>query len=606
MGRFGDDKIEEVRSRADIVEIVGAHVRLRRAGRNFVGLCPFHNEKTPSFSVNAERGFFHCFGCGVGGSVFNFITRVEGLTFPEAVRSLAKKYGVTLPEHDVAGPAAGEREAMLRASEVAAEFFAHVLWNTTDGAMARDYLKSRGISIETAHAFMIGYAPSRPASLAKALEKRGLRDAGIKVGLIKKDGNVAIGAETYDMFRGRVMFPIRDAQGRAIAFGGRVLDARLPKYINSPESPLYSKTRTLYGLFEARQAISSSASSGKDRAILVEGYFDVIALWQAGFKEAVAGCGTALTVEQLRVLSRYTKNVIACFDGDAAGRKASMRALEIFLQAGLLGRGIFIPSGFDPDTFVRERGVAAFAELTEKSELLVDYFLSEQAVEARGSIAERARAAQRVAEMLKLVGDPFQFDLLARKAADLLSIGEEVLRKEARGPHSRSATPSRFARERAQTANPPPAAAGGGGDAGAKAEIGLIALALLHPELRNEIAQSGATANFEEIRLGSVLADLCRTDEPYTALEEWIADRLTSDEQGRISEFAVGPLNDEVADETQKVSSDLEKCRELVNDYVAALGRRRRAREVGRLRGGAADVSTVQAVIALRREGRGS
>src|ERR1700693_2677587 len=452
MGRFGDDKIEEVRSRADIVEIVGAHVRLRRAGRNFVGLCPFHNEKTPSFSVNAERGFFHCFGCGVGGSVFNFITRVEGLTFPEAVRSLAKKYGVTLREHDVAGPAAGEREAMLKASEVAAEFFAHVLWNTTDGAMARDYLKSRGISIETARAFMIGYAPSRPASLTKALEKRGLREAGIKVGLVKKDGNVAIGTETYDMFRGRVMFPIRDAQGRAIAFGGRVLDARLPKYINSPESPLYSKTRTLYGLFEARQAISSSASSGKDRAILVEGYFDVIALWQAGFKEAVAGCGTALTVEQLRVLSRYTKNVIACFDGDAAGRKASMRALEIFLQAGLLGRGIFIPTGFDPDTFVRERGAAAFAELTEKSELLVDYFLSEQAAEARGSIAERARAAQRVAEMLKLVGDPFQFDLLARKAADLLSIGEEVLRKEARGPQSRSATPSRFARERAQTA----------------------------------------------------------------------------------------------------------------------------------------------------------
>jgi DNA primase len=607
MGRFGDDKIEEVRSRADIVEIVGAHVRLRRAGRNFVGLCPFHNEKTPSFSVNAERGFFHCFGCGVGGSVFNFITRVEGLTFPEAVRSLAKKYGVTLPEHDVAGPAAGEREAMLKASEVAAEFFAHVLWNTTDGAMARDYLKSRGISVETARAFMIGYAPSRPASLAKALEKRGLRDAGVKVGLVKKDGNVAIGAETYDMFRGRVMFPIRDAQGRAIAFGGRVLDARLPKYINSPESPLYSKARTLYGLFEARQAISSNASSGKDRAILVEGYFDVIALWQAGFKEAVAGCGTALTVEQLRVLSRYTKNVIACFDGDGAGRKASMRALEIFLQAGLLGRGIFIPSGFDPDTFVRERGAAAFEELADKSELLVDYFLSEQAGEARGSIAERARAAQRVAEMLKLVGDPFQFDLLARKAADLLSIGEEVLRKEARGPLSRSATPSRVARDTRATANPPSAAAGGGGgDAGAKAEIGLIALALLHPELRNEIAQSGTTANFEEIRLGGVLADLCRTDEPYTALEQWVADRLTADEQGRVSEFAVGPLNDEVEDETQKVSSDIEKCRALVNDYVAALERRRRTREVGRLRGSAADVSTAQAVIALRREGRGA
>ncbi len=600
MGRFGDDKIEEVRTRADIVEIVGAQVRLRRAGRNFVGLCPFHNEKTPSFSVNAERGFFHCFGCGAGGSVYNFIMRVEGLTFPEAVRSLAKKYAVTLPEHEVSGPAAGEREAMLKANEVAAEFFAHVLWNTTDGALARDYLKSRGISVETARAFMIGFAPSRPASLAKALEKRGLRDAGVKVGLIRKDTDTA-----YDMFRARVMFPIRDAQGRPIAFGGRVLDARLPKYINSPESPLYSKARTLYGLFEARQAISSSASSGKDRAILVEGYFDVIALWQAGFKEAVAGCGTALTVDQLRVLSRYTKNVIACFDGDAAGRKASMRALEIFLQAGLLGSGIFIPSGFDPDTFIRERGAAAFAELTDKSELLVDYFLREQAGEARGSIAERARAAQRVAEMLKLVGDPFQFDLLARKAAGLLSIGEEVLRKEARGP-GRSAPPSRFARERARIANPPAAAAAGGGDAGAKAEIGLVALALLHPGLRNEIAQSGATANFEEIRLGGVLADLCRTDEPYTALEQWIADRLTADEQSRVSEFAVGPLTDEIEDETQKYSSDLEKCRALVNDYVVALERRRRTRELGRLRESAADPAGAQAVIALRRESRGA
>ena len=503
MAQFGDSKVEEVRARADIIEIIGSHVRLRRAGRNFVGLCPFHNEKTPSFSVNAERGFFHCFGCGVGGSAFDFIMRVEGLTFGEALRSLAKKYGVTLPEHDVSGPAAGEREAMLKASEVAAEFFAHVLWNTTDGAMARDYLKSRGISVETARAFMLGYAPSRPASLAKALEKRGLREAGVKVGLVKKDGN-APPARTYDMFRARVMFPIRDAQGRPIAFGGRVLDARLPKYINSPESPLYSKARTLYGLFEARQAISSSASSGKDRAILVEGYFDVIALWQAGFKEAVAGCGTALTVEQLRVLSRYTKNVIACFDGDAAGRKASMRALEIFLQAGLLGRGIFIPTGFDPDTFIRERGAAAFAELIDKSELLVDYFLSEQAVEARGSIAERARAAQRVAEVLKLVGDPFQFDLLARKAADLLSIGEEVLRKEARGA-GRAAPPSRFARDtRANASAPPAASAAGAGDAGDKAELGLVALALLHPELRDEIAQSGAAANFEEIRLGGV------------------------------------------------------------------------------------------------------
>ncbi len=607
MGRFGDDKIEEVRARADIVEIVGAHVRLRRAGRNFVGLCPFHNEKTPSFSVNAERGFFHCFGCNTGGSVFNFLMRVEGLTFPEAVRSLARKYGVTIPERDESGPAAGEREAMLNANAVAAEFFAHVLWNTTDGALARDYLKSRGISLDTARAFLVGFAPSRPSSLAKALERRGLRDAGVKVGLIKTDG-----ADAYDMFRARVMFPIRDPQARVIAFGGRVLDARLPKYINSPESPLYSKTRTLYGLCEARQAISSQASSGKDRGILVEGYFDVIALWQAGFKEAVAGCGTALTVEQLRLLSRYTKNVIACFDGDSAGRKASMRALEIFLQAGLLGHGIFIPPGFDPDTFVRERGAAAFAELAENAELLVDYFLSEQATEARGSIAERARAAARVAAMLKLVGDPFQFDLLARKAADLLGIGEEVLRKEARGADSRSQS----ARRPRAPENRPVAAAG---NAGSKAEIGLVALAILRPELRAEIAALDASANFEDLRLAGLLADLCKTDEEYSALEEWLSERLTPEELSRVSEIAVGPLSDSLERDTQKDPqsdpNDLEKGRRLASDYAAALERRRRSRELESLRKNASEIgarasepgeaeAAAQAVIALRREGR--
>ena len=593
MGRFGDDKIEEVRTRADIVEVIGAHVRLRRAGRNFVGLCPFHNEKTPSFSVNAERGFFHCFGCGAGGSVFNFIMRMEGLTFPEAVRSIARKYGVTLPEREESGPVASEREAMRQANEVAAEFFAHVLWNTADGGHARDYLKSRGISVETARAFALGFAPARPASLAKALERRGLREAGVKTGLVKKDAS-----GVFDMFRARLMFPIRDAQGRVAAFGGRVLDARLPKYINSPESPLYSKARTLYGIFEARQAISSQASAGKDRAILVEGYFDVIALWQAGFKETVAGCGTALTVEQLRLLSRYTKNVIACFDGDAAGRKASMRALEIFLSAGLLGRGIFIPSGFDPDTFIRERGAAAFSELADGAELLVDYFLSEQSSDARGSIDARARAAARVAEMLKLVEDPFQFDLLARKAADLLGVGEEILREQARGKSSQNMRP-RYARD-TQTAaarNAP----GQPGDAGAKAEIGLVAIALLHPELRVEIAETGATSNFEDLRLAGVLADLCKTDEGHTSLEQWLSERLSEEEQGRLSAIAV--------DATVET---LEQARALIKDYATALSRRRRGREVETLRRSASDTAgrrsdpdeataAAQALIALRR-----
>jgi len=361
MGRFGEEKIEEVRQRADIVEVIGAHVRLKRTGRNFVGLCPFHQEKTPSFSVNPERGFFHCFGCNAGGSVFNFIMKMEGLTFPEAVRSLAQRYGIELPEEQSGGgPSRSERESMYLANQTAAEFFSHVLWKTPDGEQPRAYLESRGISRETAQGFRIGFAPARILALTKALERRGLREAGVKLGLVKNDAE-----GSRDMFRARLMFPIRDVQGRVVAFGGRVLDDRQPKYLNSPESPLYSKTRTVYGLYEARATIAA-----KDRAILVEGYIDAITLAQAGFKDAVAGCGTALTVEQLRLLGRHTRNVLASFDGDDAGRKASLRALGIFLQAGLLGRGIFIPAGYDPDTFVRERGNRAFNELADSAELL--------------------------------------------------------------------------------------------------------------------------------------------------------------------------------------------------------------------------------------------
>ena len=413
------------------------------------------------------------------------------------------------------------------------------------------------------------------------------------------------------------MFPIRDAQGSAIAFGGRVLDARMPKYINSPESPLYSKARTLYGLFEARQAISSSAPSGKDRAILVEGYFDVIALWQAGFKEAVAGCGTALTVEQLRVLSRYTKNVIACFDGDAAGRKASMRALEIFLQAGLLGRGIFIPSGFDPDTFIRERGAAAFAELIGQIRVAGRLF-SERAGERGARLDRRARAggAARRPRCSSWSAIPFSSICWRAKPPTCSRLARKCCAKRRadriRGPRRRRGSRAIRARTRAAARRARAAAT--------PARRPNSAWSRWRCCIRNcatKLRSPGAAANFEEIRRGGVLADLCRTDEPYTALEQWIADRLSADEQSRVSEFAVGPLNDDIEDETQKDPNDLEKCRALVNDYVVALERRRRARELGRLRQSAAEVSTresepgeaaaaAQAVIALRREGRGA
>ncbi len=433
MAPFSDTQLEEVRSRADIVEIIGAHVRLRKAGRNFVGLCPFHGEKTPSFTVNREKGFFHCFGCGVGGTVYNFLMKMEGVTFPEAVRSLANRFGITLPEERGDPRAGAEREAMLRAAEVGSDFFTHVLWEDKAGAPAREYLKRRAIDVETAKTFKLGCSPSSPASLTGALTRRGLLEAGTKIGLVKGAGNQAA-----DMFRARLMFPIQDTTGRVIAFGGRVLDDRLPKYINSPESPLYSKARNLYGLAQARAAIAKS-----DRAIVVEGYIDAIALAQAGFKETVASLGTALTVDQLRLLSRYTRNVFACFDGDKAGHSASLRAVRTFVEAGLLGRGIFIPQGFDPDTLVKQRGAQSFAQLIDSAELLVDYFVRSEAAAAGTSLSGRARAAEHVAELLAAVSNAFEFDLLTRKAAEMLGVSEEVLRAQGRKGSARAAAHNR-------------------------------------------------------------------------------------------------------------------------------------------------------------------
>ena len=581
MGRFGEDKIEEVRQRADIVEVIGAHVRLKRTGRNFVGLCPFHQEKTPSFSVNAERGFFHCFGCNAGGSVFNFIMKMEGLTFPEAVRSLAQRYGIELPEEQYGGgPSKSERDSMYLANQTAGEFFSHVLWKTPEGEQPREYLESRDISRETAQAFRIGFAPARALALTRALERRGLREAGVKLGLVKRDAE-----GSRDMFRARLMFPIRDVQGRVVAFGGRVLDDRQPKYLNSPESPLYSKTRTIYGLYEARATIAA-----KDRAILVEGYIDAITLAQAGFQEAVAGCGTALTVEQLRLLGRHSKNVIACFDGDDAGRKASLRALGIFLQAGLLGRGIFIPAGFDPDTFIREHGARAFSQLADSAELLIDYFLTEQSRHATKSLEARARAAERVAEMLKQVTNRFEFELLASRAASILGIGEEVLRREGRG-----------GRGGLQQAVTPPRARTQSADAGTRSEIGLVSIALLHPQLRLQIAETEVAKDFADSELAAALVEICASDKPYAAMEPWIAEHLTAEQLSQFSAAAVGPLIE-----------DLEHARVLVADYATALERRRHQREVDSLKRDVAQASAgdanddeawkkAQALLSLRR-----
>ena len=426
-GRIRDEAIREVRERASLIEVVSDVVTLRRRGRSAVGLCPFHAEKTPSFSVSEERGFFHCFGCGEHGDVFAFVMKTESLSFPEAVRRVAQRFGVPLPE-DVG---AGERRAdPLAAVNAAAAAFFQAELAGAGGARARSYLRDRGVSDEAVRRFGLGYAPGAGDVLARHLRTQGfpIEDALVAGVVLRRDRPESRGG-LLDRFRDRLMFPITDVSGKVIAFGGRVLPGRPasgeppPKYLNSPESPLFHKGRALYGLSQARDAIRRA-----DRGIVVEGYLDVISLVQAGIGEAVAPLGTALTPDQLRLLRRFTENVIACFDGDVAGRRAAARSFPVFLEAGLWGRGVFLPAGEDPDSFVRVHGREALEASLAAAEPLVEAYLVEQAGPARTAVGRRADAAREVARVLRAVRNPLEFDVLVKLAAERLGVREEALR----------------------------------------------------------------------------------------------------------------------------------------------------------------------------------
>ncbi|MGE0659959.1 MAG: DNA primase [Reyranellaceae bacterium] len=353
---FTPDFLDELRSRLSLSEIVGRRVALKRKGREHSGLCPFHNEKTPSFTLNDQKGFFHCFGCGAHGDVVGFVMRSEGLSFPEAVERLAHEAGMALP---VSSPAERER-AQQAASlqdvvEKAAQWFQRQLWSAS-GASALEYLRGRGLSDETIRAFRLGYAPDERETLRKALLADNCPDSMIvEAGLAIRPDD---GRSPYDRFRGRVMFPIEDRKGRVIAFGGRILGDGEPKYLNSPETPLFHKGGNLFAFARARAAVHDNAT-----LIVAEGYMDVIALHQAGFRGAVAPLGTALTEDQIALLWRLADEPSLCFDGDNAGARAAMRAAERalpLLKPGKSLRFVALPAGEDPDSLIKSGGPSAF------------------------------------------------------------------------------------------------------------------------------------------------------------------------------------------------------------------------------------------------------
>jgi DNA primase len=358
-------------NRIDIVEVVGRHVTLKKAGANFQGLCPFHNEKSPSFSVSPTKQFYHCFGCGAHGSAISFLMEHSGLTYVDAIEELARSAGLTVPREERRPQDLAKQQQAIALSEVmspAADWYKQQLKLNT---RAIDYLKGRGLSGEIAKRFNLGYAPESWQGLEAvfgAYSQDSIANVLVEAGLI-----IQSEAKRYDRFRDRIMFPIRNPKGQVIAFGGRILDAGEPKYLNSPETPLFSKGNTLYGLFEARQAIRD-----KGCVIVCEGYMDVVALAQLGFANGVATLGTACTANHVRALMRQTDRIIFSFDGDAAGQRAAKRALEACLPMMADDKEIkflFLPTEHDPDSFVRERGAPAFEEAIRQAMPLSSFLI---------------------------------------------------------------------------------------------------------------------------------------------------------------------------------------------------------------------------------------
>jgi DNA primase len=421
-----EQKIEEIRAAANIVEVVSEYVQLRKRGNNYIGLCPFHSEKTPSFTVNEDKQIFYCFGCHTGGNAFKFVMQYEKISFPETLQKLADKFGVTIQyekEYD-----SGEQtvqELLYEINNVAAKYYSDNLLNKPEGENARKYFEGRKLKINTLRSFGLGYAlPSRD-SLYTHFHKKGVDlEKAVHLGLLGRNNE----GRYYDRFSGRIIFPIFSAYGRVIAFAGRILDPseNLAKYLNSPESTIYIKGRTLYGLSAAKDDIRKL-----DFAIIVEGYMDLISLHQSGVKNVVAVSGTALTDEQVQLLSRYTKNVILLFDADNAGVKASMRSIDILLKKDFDVKIVSLPQGEDPDSYINNFGKEKF---DEKIQLAVNFLEFQSRVfEERGMFKDPVKSAEAVRELVKhlsMINDELKRTFLIRNISQKFNLREILLEKE--------------------------------------------------------------------------------------------------------------------------------------------------------------------------------
>ena len=542
-GFIPEDIVAHVRDAANIVDVIAEYVALRKTGKNFIGLCPFHADKKPSFTVSEEKQIFHCFGCGQGGNVFSFLIQHNNLSFPEAVGFLAQKYGIEIPTRKMSHTQKKElkeKERLFKINKEAADYFKGILSHPSSGKQAREYLGKRQMTPEVIDRFMLGYAPQSWTGLTQYFSRRGVpRDDLEKTGLV-----VAKNGRYYDRFRDRIIFPIVDIHETVLGFGGRCLDDSLPKYLNSPDTPVYHKSRTLYGLHVAKEACRQSGS-----VFIVEGYFDLLALHCHGIQSVVATLGTAMTRQHVRIMKGYARQMILVFDSDEAGIKAAERSLPLFLEEKVDPRILILPEGKDPDSYVFEVGADGFLKATEKA-LGVIPFLIASAIKEHGlSLEGKVRIIEALKGPLGSLLDGVSRSVYIRDLAERLDIDESAILEQVRA----SAT-----KDKKAVSSPKPRH-------NSKLEEALVAIMLQCPEMVSgfnpqEIVEGLETVELKE--LGRMILQKSSSERPVTG-----ADLIAQTDDAQIRNLISSLLMEEI-------QTDRDSCHKIVRQYQARLRKR--------------------------------
>ena len=548
-----DRFLDELIARTDIVDLVSESVRLTKKGRNYWGLCPFHSEKTPSFSVSADKQIYKCFGCGKGGGAINFVMELDNLPFRDAVAVLAKRAGLEVPDSGYSAGAKERREKLLAINKQAARTFHQWLY-APEGAEGLAYLQRRGLSRRTLTSCGLGFAPNRGDALIQALgqqgyDKRDLLDAGLAVS--NQDGRI------YDRFRNRVMFPIIDIRGEVIGFGGRVMDDSTPKYLNSPDTPVYNKSRNVFALNIAKK-------SKAGRVILTEGYMDTISLHQAGFDSAVASLGTSLTPEHAQLLSRYFPEAIIAYDGDGAGVSAAQRAIPLLERAGMKVRVLRVTGAKDPDEFIKQFGRDAFLRLLDQSENQVDYRLEQ--IRKKYDLSDDSQKVgflQEAAQLLSSLPSAVEREIYGRHAAETAGVSPEAVAQEVKKAFQRRLRKEQKQQERrdltpAIQLQPKSRGLRYENIRSARAEEGVLRLLLLDPSLHRELTQL-RPEEFSSPLLGKAYALLLRrAEEGLSTQLSLLAGELTGEEMDHLTQVASSP-------------ESMANSRQSLADYIAVI-----------------------------------